>query len=209
MFKEAERVFAEEQERIRKEAVWRVSKRVRKGASKEELEAFSKGFLSELDNSFALLDSAAKECVLPEDSRVYRMVDKSILSWGFGIKNYESMTPSQIVDQINQHHGKLITDHSYMSTGYCLSQYFHKSPFMLTLLTPKGKQCYVTANFEEAEIIFGRDTTYSVVCAVDHSEEPKEMKISSTIPDGAQTVDEIRTKRAFSFKGIEIICKME
>jgi|GEM_PF-4670785 len=206
----AQKQFDEDIATIRAEAEENArKKRLVTVPTKGNLEEYSSELMERVQATAYDLDEATTINTIEKKCRVYRMIDKAFLSWGLGIPDFDKLSPDEIEREINKRHGKTVEDTGFMSTAYCMSQYFRKQPIMLTMLTPAGKKCYSTANFEEAEVIFARNTRYTVIGAINHGKKAKKMKLSSTIPDGAKSADEIRTHRTIDFTGIEVICKMQ
>ncbi len=201
--------FEQARQAIRPDAEAYVRRKIMKHASREELSRYSAELLEKVQGTISDLDDATTLNVIQKKCKVYRMIDKAFLSWGLGIPDFDKLSPDEAVREINLRHGKTLEDSGFMSTAYCMSRYFRTQPIMLTLLTPAGKKCFATANFEEAEVIFGRNTRYTVIGAVNRAKQPKKMKVSAKIPDGAKTADEIRTNETMDFTGIEIICKVQ
>lgn len=201
--------FEEARQAIRPEAEANVRRKIMKHASREELRQYSAELLERVQGTISDLDEATTLNVIQKKCKVYRMIDKAFLSWGLGIPDFDKLSPDEAVREINLRHGKTLEDSGFMSTAYCMSRYFRNNPIMLTLLTPAGKRCYATANFEEAEVIFGRNTRYTVIGAINRAGNAKKINVSAKIPDGAKNADEIRTKESMDFTGIEIICKVQ
>ncbi len=210
MHLDAEKAYEKGLDGIRKGLEDYASRRFLFGRGKEARRAYVREFMERLPLTTGMVDNAVSKTSLPEKTRFYRMVDSRFLSWGLGISAdaAKKMSREEIVRSINLRHGTTIVDKGFMSTGYCVDKFFLKAPFMLTLLTPKGKTCYVTSNFLEAEVIFGRNTSYTVLYAIDHADVPKSMTISKKGRDGVMDLSEIHSDDHSDFKGIEIVCKM-
>jgi len=175
--------------------------------------AYELNLFREYDETVTAMDTATKANTLKKEQKVYRMVDERFLSWALHIDadTVRKMSTTERTEAINKCHNMIITDHGYMSTGYCMDEAFLQEPIMLTLLTPEGKECFVTSNFTEAEIIFPKDTKYKILQAIDHSASPKVMKVSREKGSCSETesdAEEIRSYRYGDFKGIEVIVSM-
>ncbi len=186
-----------------------------KGSESEEEAAgmYASTLFTEYDETVTAMDSATEANQLEKEQKVYRMVDERFLSWALHMNfdTVKKMSTAERTEAINNCHGMIITDHGYMSTGYCMDEAFLQEPIMLTLLTPKDKKCFVTSNFTEAEIIFPKGTKYQVIQAIDHSASPKVMKVSKPKGSCSETesdAEEIRSYRYGDFKGIEVIVSM-
>ncbi len=208
-FRKLQYEFEEARQALRPEAEAYVRRKIMRHASREEVSKYSAELLERVQGTISDLDEATTLNVIQKKCKVYRMIDKAFLSWGLGIPDFDKLSPEEAVREINLRHGKTLEDSGFMSTAYCMSRYFQTQPIMLTLLTPAGKKCYATANFLEAEIIFGRNTRYTVIGAINRAGNAKKMKVSGDIPDGAKRADEIRTNETTDFTGIEIICKVQ
>ena len=157
--------------------------------------------------TIAALNAATKSCKMPYDTKVYRMTGAGFLAYGLGIANYEKLSSSEKVAQINQRAGTLVQDKNFVSTGYRVDKEFlDDENVMLTMLTSKGKQCFVTKNFAETEVIFPPGTKYTIVAAYDHTKERKTVPLS----DGSikENAKDVATDKTGSFGGIEIVVKM-
>ena len=186
-----------------------------KGSKSEEEAArmYASSLFSEYDKTEKAMDVATHANAMQKKQKVYRMVDERFLSWALHINfdTVKTMSSAERTEAINKCQYMIITDHGYMSTGYCMDEAFLQEPIMLTLLTPEGKKCFVTSNFTEAEIIFPKDTQYQIIQAIDHSASPKVMKVSKPKGSCSETesnTEEIRSHRYGDFKGIEVIVSM-
>ena len=156
---------------------------------------------------------------LSHKAKFYRMLGNDILDWGFGLTDQEKqLSQAEIVELLNRKAGIGFMDKGYMSVGWSVDQGFANRPIMLTMLTEKGKKCFVTKNFKEGEVVFGRRTKYMLVCAINHSEEAQTLKRSVTVPDSAQSakdlimprviMDELGDGSCIDFKGIELVVRV-
>ena len=208
--KKLDREFEQACAAIRTEAEENAQKKkLVKLPTRANLEQYSHELMEKVQGTIFDLDQAVTINTVEKKCKVYRMIDKAFLSWGMGIPDFDKLSPDEMAAEINKRHGKTIEDTGFMSTAYCVSRYFRDQPIMLTMLTPAGKKCYSTANFEEAEVIFGRNTRYTVIGAINHGKQAKKMKVSAKIPDGATSADQIRTHETMDFTGLEVICKMQ
>ena len=186
--------------RIREYKKWDHSTTYEAEAKFQEWELKSK-------KTIAALNAATKSCKMPYDTKVYRMTGANFLAYGLGIANYEKLSSSEKVAQINQRAGTLVQDKSFVSTGYRVdNEFLDDNNVMLTMLTSKGKQCFVTKNFAETEVIFPPGTKYTIVAAYDHTKERKTVPFS----DGSikENAKDVTTDKTGSFGGIEIVVKM-
>ena len=201
----------------------------------KQKEEFVERWKAEVEKTVDLMDRATGNTVLTNPdtgerleqcnrlthkTKVYRMVGADILDWGFGMTEEEKNLPQEeMVELINKRTGTGFVDRGYMSVGWCLDKAFASTrPFMLTLLTDQGKKCFVTRNFKEGEIIFGRNTRYMLVCAVNHANDAQVLKKSVDVSDTLQSAEELREAReqrirqgeagTFGFNGIELVMKV-
>ena len=72
--------------------------------------------------------------------------------------------------------GKLLDNPSFMSTTVSGHTTFEKRDFMLSIQCDKGTHALPTLNYEEGEVLLGRDGKLEVVDIVDHSKNPKILK---------------------------------
>ena len=185
-------------------------------ALKEELAFFHvtnyTAWTQRQDKLMGELDSATKENTLQKDQKFYRMVDASFVRWAFPLKEDDKVTKfdSQgLVDYINKRTGTVLEDKGVMSVGWRMDPVFKKRPIMLTLLTDKGKKCFVTKNHKESEVIFGRNTKYQLVAAINHEKDVKRMKLSPEVKDSTTNVKELeRAQEDFNFDGVELVMKV-
>ncbi|MCR5055143.1 MAG: ADP-ribosyltransferase [Lachnospiraceae bacterium] len=157
------------------------------------------------------MDAATKENRLTQNTRLYRMVDKDILNWGFGLDPNvtKDMPKESLVDSLNQQAGTELQEAGYMSTGWSVDEQFSDRPVMLTILADEGQRCFVTKNFKEGEIIFGRNTRYVFMGAVNHETDKKKVKQTRRdTPDDAAGGKDLESKDEGTFSGIELIVKI-
>ena len=156
------------------------------------------------------LDEATQLNKLEKKAKFYRMVDPDILSWGFGLTYSDrGMSPEEIVEKLNKKAGMGFEDKSVMSVGWKVDYGFRERPVMMTLLTEKGKKCFVTRNYKESEVIFGRNTRYMFVEAINHTGDIKKMKTSPEVADSETNPKEMEThSKNFGFEGIELVMKV-
>lgn len=167
-------------------------------------------WMGEAEKLKASLDVATKLNKLDKKAKFYRMVDPDILSWGFGLTYSDrSMSPAEIVEKLNKKAGMGFEDKSVMSVGWKVDYGFRERPVMLTLLTEKGKKCFVTRNYKESEVIFGRNTRYMFVEAINHTGDIKRMKTSPNVADNETNAAKMESESAnFGFAGIELVMKV-
>ena len=155
------------------------------------------------------LDRATQMNRLPHKARFYRMVDSSILEWGLGLSHEELKMPmADLTELINRRTGTGFVDRGAMSTAWCVDQEFSDRPIMLTLLTDAGKRCFVTRNFKEGEVIFGRNTRYMLVSAINHGEDNLTLRRSVDVRDTTDDPEDLRSSKTTTFRGIELIMKV-
>ena len=156
---------------------------------------------------------------LPHKTKFYRMLDADILDWGFGLSEQErKMSQADIVELLNRKTGIGFRDKGYMSVGWNVDQVFENRPYMLTMLTEKGKKCFITKNYKEGEVVFGRNTKYMFVCAINHENDAQTLKKTVDVPDSAQSVQDMLGPRVImefmdqstyvDFKGIELVVRV-
>ncbi|MCR5099360.1 MAG: ADP-ribosyltransferase [Lachnospiraceae bacterium] len=155
------------------------------------------------------LDEAVASNKLSKKTKFYRMVGNDILSWGFGLDEKAMKgDAAEIVDKLNKNVGMGFEDKGYMSVGWRVDAHFSDRPIMMTLLTEKGKKCFVTRNFKESEIIFGRNTKYMFVEAINHANDRKKITLSPMTADNSTTRGELARSMEEQFAGIELIMKV-
>lgn len=157
------------------------------------------------------MDFATRDNVLRQDAKLYRMVDGDILNWGFGLDPdaLKQMGKSGIVDALNMQAGTEFREPGYMSTGWSVDELFADRPVMLTVLADAGQRCYVTKNFREGEIVFGKNTRYVFMGAINHETDKKQLKKTRRdTPDDAKSATEMESKDDVTFSGIELIVKL-
>ncbi len=215
-----------------------IRKNVTKAAFKAEGGVF-RTWLEKTEKLIPVLDQATgkmphpametESLCLPHKTKVYRMVDTSILEWGFGIQGipkvqdqFELQDSYSIVDALNQRTGTVITDHGVVSTGWQVDIAFKKRPVLITFLVDEGSRCFVTKNFREAEIVFERDTSYELVCAINHNMDPQVLPQSDPYAEStAKDWKGLRRTLAFDddlemtnpwyteFRGIELVMRIK
>ena len=175
------------------------------------------------------MDDATKQNELQQNTRFYRLVDKGFLQYALKLDENPSM--QQTINSINQKAGTIVQDKAYMSTGFKVDDYFFSGqkgqPVMLTLLADKGTKCFVTANSNEGEVIFGKGTKYMILGAYAHGKDGKRVPITTfkegsligedTEPIGDETEEDMLNRlekhesivnKTALFKGIEIVAKI-
>ena len=72
--------------------------------------------------------------------------------------------------------GKLLENPSFMSTTVSGHTTFEKRDIMMSIQCDKGTHALPTLNYEEGEVLLGRDGKLEVVEIIDHSKNPKILK---------------------------------
>lgn len=72
--------------------------------------------------------------------------------------------------------GKMLENPSFMSTTVSGHSTFEKRDYMLAIQCDKGTHALPTLNYEEGEVLLGRDGKLEVVDIIDHAKNPKTLK---------------------------------
>ncbi|MBO6216002.1 MAG: hypothetical protein J6N76_10830 [Lachnospiraceae bacterium] len=216
---------------------WKFERRLRlhagftKKISGKELDEYVELWKKKAEETIRDLDTATGTTVekgqepchqeLSHKTKVYRMVDGGMLQWGLGIndpmcdlstvkdpKELRKRDTAQIVEAINKRAGTVVEDKGFMSVGWCVDKAFVNRPIMLTLLVEEGTRCYVTKNFKEAELIFGRGTKYQLVCAINHTVDAEKLRQSVQVEDDTEKAEDLVSGKTVDFKGIELVMKV-
>lgn len=158
----------------------------------ENIAARAKITWENLGDQIRRLDSAISMSGLPQDSKLYRVIDDKTMKGVFGVTHRTKM--DKIFDSVV---GNTYTQDSFMSTSIGVDPLFKKYPCIMTLEVPKGTPSVVTTNFKEGEILLGRGTRYEVVGVVDHKNDP--LKVPS--------VGRVRGEYT-EYSGLELICRI-
>ena len=160
------------------------------------------------------IDNAAKLNVLPENTRLFRMLDQDILHKIFGLDKNTTLddktspgSMDDIVKSINGKAGTVLKDVSVMSTAYRVDMLFSSRPVMLTLLADKGTKCFATMNLREAELLFPKNTRYMIVGAKAHGGDPLHVPRSGFEQEYNNGKFAGNTP-SVNYYGLEIICKI-
>ncbi len=166
----------------------------------------------EMERTIPVIEKAANSDRLPQDTRIFRMVDEQFLQYGLeldkNMKLTDRTTPGSMDDlvrAINERAGKVIKDKGFMSSGYKPSAVFmNKCPIMLTILCEKGQKCFMTRNVPFAELDFNRDSRYMVLGARAYGDEGLTVPLSGF----DEAVQKKGAKFTGHFHGLEIVVKM-
>lgn len=166
---------------------------------------------NEVEKTTKAMDEATGINTLPRNTKLYRMIGSGILNWGFGLGNgaMDGMPHDLLTQRINKHAGMELKETGYMSTGWAVDREFSDRPIMLTMLADEGQKCFVTKNFAEGEIIFGRNTRYVLLGAINHERDPKKLPATdSEIEDNVKNGRYVGTGGNVYFSGIELVVKI-
>lgn len=113
-----------------------------------------------------LLDKKISEFSLPVPLRVTRYVEKPALEHIFGDK-IRAYSNSDIVDEINSKPRVIRKDPAFMSASLNEKEnVFTHYPVKLEIEVPPNTPFYMTNNYEESEVVFGRSTPLKLISAV-------------------------------------------
>ena len=155
--------------------------------------------------TIGLLDQAADGGVLPQKTRLHRMVNAPYLQHCLGINLVDESIGPDAVAKINKMAGTIITDSGFMCTGYAVDLQFSNAPIMLTLLCDEGTPAFITGNHAESEIILGRNTSYMILGAKSHAD--KKLVAPGSHMD-VRNQEVLGKEMALAYGGIEIIAKV-
>ena len=135
------------------------------------------------------LDLAIDKFQFAEDVKLRRFVAGDYLSGTFG---------SEKVDDIAKHIGGVFENKQFLSTTIDSNPCFDNRPAIMTILCDKGTHAFPTTNYDEGEIILGRNTQYEIIDVIDHGgDNPMTLEYESW-----------NGTREFKYRGIELIVKL-
>lgn len=109
------------------------------------------------------LDAAIGDYQLDEHTKFRRFVDTDYLAGTFG---------SDDVTEISKQIGSIYRNKQYMSVTVDSNPYFSSRPAIMTIQCQKGTNIFPTTNYNEGELILGRNIDYELVDVIDHSHNP-------------------------------------
>lgn len=137
--------------------------------------ALRTGNMSKLDpddiRTIDLLQQTIESNHLSENTQFIRMVDYKYIKSVFGldensfdnlVKNFDSQKDWLHAD--SGFVGMVIKEKGFMSVSTDVdNNVFTSRPLQMEILGPKGKNIYVTNNYDESECVFGKGTEYKIV----------------------------------------------
>ena len=130
------------------------------------------------------MDIALNKTTLEKDVELFRF-----LGDGFLTKTFKSSNINDIASQI----GNVYENKQYMSSTIAYNPYFSHRPAIMRIQCESGTHVIPTINYDEGEIILGRDTKYQLIDVIDHKNSPLNLEM-----DGNK----------YTYNGIEIIVKI-
>ena len=135
------------------------------------------------------LDFAVSKYQFTEDVKVRRFIAGDYLSGTFG---------GEKVDDIATHIGDVFKNKQFLCTTIDSNPCFDDRPAIMTILCDKGTHAFPTLNYDEGEIILGRNTEYELIDVIDHGgDNPMTLEYESW---GGM--------KEFKYRGIELIVKI-
>lgn len=134
------------------------------------------------------LDLAVDKFQFVEDVKLRRFVREDYLSGTFG---------SEKIGDIATQIGSVFENKQYLSTTIDSNPCFDNRPAIMTILCDKGTHAFPTTNYDEGEIILGRDTRYELIDVIDHGDNPMTLEYESW-----------GSMKEFRYRGIELIVRM-
>jgi hypothetical protein len=163
------------------------------------------------EHTVETLDKATQINELPKDCRLVRMVNGDFLKYGLGLEDVitgkkGSINSDELVESINQKAGSVIKNECFTSTSAGIDRQFDGRPVMLTILADKGTKCMMTANYDECDVILGRDKRFALVGAYAHGEKGKMVRRTNI----RETYEKKEGKagKSLDFRGLEIVVKL-
>lgn len=136
------------------------------------------------------LDFAVDKFQFAEDVKLRRFVAGDYLSGTFG---------GESVDDIAMHIGSVFNNKQFLSTTIDSNPCFDNRPAIMTILCDKGTHAFPTINYDEGEIILGRNTKYELIDVIDHGgDNPMTLEYESGYGG----------MKSFDYRGIELIVKI-
>ena len=111
------------------------------------------------------IDRAIASCELNEPVVLNRFLSDEVANKLFGKLDLSEVKK-----------GKLLENPSFMSTTVSGHTTFEKRDIMMSIQCDKGTHALPTLNYEEGEVLLGRDGKLEVVDIIDHSKNPKILK---------------------------------
>lgn len=111
------------------------------------------------------IDKAIASCELSEPIILNRFLSDEVAQKMFGKLDLSEVKK-----------GKVLENPSFMSTTVSGHSTFEKRDFMLAIQCDKGTHALPTLNYEEGEVLLGRDGKLEVVEIIDHAKSPKKLK---------------------------------
>ena len=145
----------------------------------------------EIDNYVSIvksLDYAIDNYQFDTNVKLRRFVTNPYLEGTFGTDD---------VSEISKQIGNVYKNKQYMSATVDSNPYFSDRPAIMTIECDKGVHAFPTTNYEEGEIILGRNTEYELVDVIDHR-NGNPLKIA---------YEDYGQLRDFEYEGIEIVVR--
>lgn len=134
------------------------------------------------------LDYAIDNYQFDTNVKLRRFVTNPYLEGTFGTDD---------VSEISKQIGNVYKNKQYMSVTVDSNPYFSDRPAIMTIECDKGVHAFPTTNYEEGEIILGRNTEYELVDVIDHRNgNPLSIEY-----------EERGTARTMDYEGIEIVIR--
>lgn len=134
------------------------------------------------------LDYAIDNYQFDTNVKLRRFVTNPYLEGTFGTDD---------VLEISKQIGNVYKNKQYMSATVDSNPYFSDRPAIMTIECDKGVHAFPTTNYEEGEIILGRNTEYELVDVIDHRNgNPLEI-----------AYEDYGQLRDFEYEGIEIVVR--
>ena len=134
------------------------------------------------------LDYAIDNYQFDTNVKLRRFVTNPYLEGTFGTDD---------VSEISKQIGNVYKNKQYMSATVDSNPYFSDRPAIMTIECDKGVHAFPTTNYEEGEIILGRNTEYELVDVIDHR-NGNPLKIA---------YEDYGQLRDFEYEGIEIVVR--
>ena len=134
------------------------------------------------------LDYAIDNYQFDTNVKLRRFVTNPYLEGTFGTDD---------VSEISKQIGNVYKNKQYMSATVDSNPYFSDRPAIMTIECDKGVHAFPTTNYEEGEIILGRNTEYELVDVIDHR-NGNPLKIA---------YEDYGQSRDFEYEGIEIVVR--
>lgn len=111
------------------------------------------------------IDKVIASCEIDTPVKVHRFVSDEVAQKMFGKLDMSELSK-----------GKVIESPAFMSATVSGHSTFEKRNFMMTIQCDKGTHMMPTLNYEEGEVLLGRNGKLEVVDVIDHSKNGKKLK---------------------------------